>query len=60
MKILTKLALATVILMTAFAGHAQTVRGYSSSNGTYVLPHYRSDFGSFGGFSSSVAGRIIF
>src|ERR1017187_4278533 len=53
MKILTKLALAAVILTTAFAANAQTVRGYVRSNGTYVAPSYRSSYGSLGGSSSS-------
>jgi hypothetical protein len=42
MKTLTKLALAAVILTTAFAVQAGTVRGYFRSNGTYVMPHYRT------------------
>ena len=53
MKILTKLALAAVILTSTFAAQAGWVSGYSRSNGTYVAPHYRSDSGSFGGYSSS-------
>ena len=53
MKTLTKLALAAVILTTAFAAQAGGVRGYTRSNGTYVAPHYRSDSGSLGGGSSS-------
>src|SRR2546426_12693827 len=52
MKALTKLALATLLLATAAAAPAQTVRGYFRSNGTYVAPHYRSDYGSLGGSSS--------
>ena len=42
MKTLTKLALAAVILASAFAANAQTVRGYFRSNGTCVAPHYRT------------------
>src|SRR2546426_8994734 len=42
MKLLTKLALATVILTTTFAAEAETVRGYFRSNGTYVAPYYRT------------------
>jgi hypothetical protein len=53
MKTLTKLALALVLIATAAAAPAQTVRGYLRSNGTYVAPHYRSDYGSLGGSSSS-------
>lgn len=53
MKTLTKLALSAVILTTAVATQAGTVRGYTRSNGTYVAPHYRSDSGSLGSGSSS-------
>jgi hypothetical protein len=42
MKTLTKLALAAVILTTAVAAQAGSVRGYFRSNGTYVMPHYRT------------------
>lgn len=42
MKTLTKLALAAVILTTALAAQAGSVRGYFRSNGTYVMPHYRT------------------
>ena len=42
MKTLTKLALTAVILCSAFAAQAGTVRGYVRSNGTYVMPHYRT------------------
>ena len=42
MKTLTKLALAAVILCSAFAAQAQVVRGHFRSNGTYVLPYYRT------------------
>ena len=53
MKTLTKLALAATILCSVFAAQAGSVRGYYRSNGTYVAPHYRSDYGSLGGGSSS-------
>lgn len=53
MKTLIKLVLATVILCSTFAAQAGPVRGYYRSNGTYVAPHYRSDYGSAGGYSSS-------
>jgi hypothetical protein len=53
MKILTKLILAAVILTSTFAAQAGWVSGYTRSNGIYVAPHYRSDSGSFGGYSSS-------
>ena len=42
MKTLKNLALAAVILCSAFAAQAGTVRGYVRSNGTYVMPHYRT------------------
>ena len=42
MKTLKNLVLATVILTTAVATQAGTVNGYFRSNGTYVLPHYRT------------------
>jgi hypothetical protein len=51
MKTLTKLALAAVILCSAFAAQAGWVGGYTRSNGTYVAPYYRSDYGSPGGYS---------
>lgn len=51
MKILTKLALAAAILCSSFAAQAGWVSGYTRSNGTYVTPHYRSDYGSVGGYS---------
>ncbi len=42
MKTLTKLALAAVILISAFAAQAGTVRGHFRGNGTYVAPYYRT------------------
>ncbi len=42
MKTLKNLALAAVILTTAVAAQAGTVRGHFRSNGTYVMPHYRT------------------
>ena len=42
MKTLTKLALAAVILTSAVATQAGTVRGHFRSNGTFVMPHYRT------------------
>ncbi len=53
MKILTKLAVAAVMLTTAFAARAEMVSGYFRNDGTYVAPYYRSDYGSLGGYSSS-------
>ena len=42
MKILSKLALAAVILTTAFAAQAEWVSGHFRSSGTYVQPYYRT------------------
>ena len=42
MKNLTKIALAAVMLSTAVAAQAETVHGYFRSNGTYVMPYYRT------------------
>ena len=53
MKTLKNLALAAVMLTAAVSAQAEWVNGYSRSNGTYVSGHYRSDSGSFGGYSSS-------
>jgi hypothetical protein len=51
MKTLTKLALAIVMLATTLAAHAGWVNSYTRSDGTYVSGYYRSDSGSFGGYS---------
>jgi hypothetical protein len=57
MKTLKKLALAAMILCSAFAAQAGWVSGYTRSNGTYVAPHYRSDSGSFSvGYSGGYSG----
>src|SRR6266545_2095500 len=42
MKTLTKLAFAAVMLTTAFAAQADWVSGHFRSNGTYVMPYYRT------------------
>ena len=42
MKTLTKLALAALILTAAVSTQAETVRGYSRSNGNYVNSYYRT------------------
>ena len=47
MKILTKLALAAVILCSAFAANAQWVSGYVRSSGTYVQPYFRTPANGF-------------
>jgi hypothetical protein len=51
MKILTKLALAAVILCSTFAAQAGWVNSYTRNDGTYVSGYYRSDSGSLGGYS---------
>jgi hypothetical protein len=51
MKNLIKLALAAVIFCSTLAAQAGWVNGYYRSNGTYVHPYYRSDYGSLGGYS---------
>ena len=51
MKLLTKIALTIALLTTAGTSQAEWVSGYVRSNGTYVAPHYRSDY------DSSDAGR---
>ncbi len=65
MNTLTKLALAAVVLTTAAAAPAQTVRGYVRSNGTYVAPHYRTpangtvyDNQSYRGYPSQQPGYV--
>ena len=42
MKTLTKLALSALMLITAFAAQADWVSGHFRSNGTYVMPYYRT------------------
>jgi Flp pilus assembly pilin Flp len=49
MKTLIKFALAAVMLITTLTAQAGWVSGYYRSNGTYVAPYYRSDYGSVGG-----------
>ena len=46
MKILTKIALTIALVTTVLTSQAGTVRGYYRSNGSYVAPHYRLDYGS--------------
>jgi hypothetical protein len=42
MKTLTKLAVAIAILTSVATTQAETVGGYFRSNGTYVMPYYRT------------------
>ena len=51
MKTLKNLLLSAVIACTALAANAGWVNGHYRSNGTYVAPYYRSDYGSLGGYS---------
>src|ERR1039458_5664013 len=60
MKILTKFALAAMMLITTLTAQAGGVRGYYRSSGTYVAPSYRSAYGSVGrsyGYSSGYVYR---
>ena len=57
MKTLTKLVVVAAFLTVALTVHAGSVNGYYRSNGTYVAPSYRSDYGSAGGDSSSYVYR---
>ncbi len=52
MKTLIKFVLAAILLASTVITQAGPVRGYYRSNGTYVAPHYRSDYGSLGSASS--------
>ena len=63
MKTLTKFALAAVMLITTLTAQAGWVSGYYRSNGTYVAPYYRSDYGSVGGsysHSSSYSSGYVY
>ena len=42
MKTLTKLVLAAMMLTAAVSAKAEWVSGYNRSNGTYVMPYYRT------------------
>ena len=56
MKTLIKFALAAAMLISTLTAQAGWVSGHYRSNGTYVAPYYRSDYGSLGrsyGYSSS-------
>jgi len=48
MKTLTKFALAAMMFITTLTAQAGWVSGHYRSNGTYVAPYYRSDYGSVG------------
>jgi hypothetical protein len=61
MNTLIKLVCMAALLTTAVVGRADWVTGYFRSNGTYVAPYYRSDYGSLGGYSgysSSSSGYV--
>src|SRR5258707_11158240 len=51
MKALIKLACMAALLITTTVTRADWVSGHYRSNGTYVAPYYRSDYGSLGGAS---------
>ena len=53
MKTLIKIVLAVALMLTGITSQAGSVRGYVRSNGTYVAPHYRFDYGSLGGTARS-------
>ena len=52
MKTLIRFALAAILMASTVVTQAGPVRGYFRSNGTYVAPHYRSDYGALGSTSS--------
>ena len=58
MKTLIKFALAAVMLITTLTTQAGGVKGYYRSNGTYVAPYYRSDYGSAGSSCGSSSGYV--
>jgi hypothetical protein len=61
MKTLTQIALAALVLCSACAAQAAEVSSYFRSNGTYVAPYYRSDYGSISGssgYSGSSSGYV--
>jgi hypothetical protein len=63
MKILIRLIVTAAVLVTSFAAQAGGVSGYYRSNGTYVAPYYRSDYGSLGGsygHSSSYSSGYVY
>jgi hypothetical protein len=53
MKTIVKFLLGLVILTSAVSTRAGQVSGHFRSNGTYVAPYYRADYGSLRGYSSS-------
>ena len=58
MKILTKFALATMMLITTLTAQAGWVSGHYRSSGTYAAPYYRSDSGSVGRSYGSSSGYV--
>jgi hypothetical protein len=49
MKMLIKLVFVAALLFCGLTADAGSVRGYYRSNGTYVAPYFRSNYGSVGG-----------
>lgn len=45
--VLTMFLVAGLLVLTPTADGATRVRGYYRSNGTYVMPHYRSNYDSY-------------
>src|ERR1035441_3350370 len=58
MKILTKFALAAMMLITTLTAQAGWVSGHYRSSGTYVPPSYRSDSASVGRSYGSSSGYV--
>ena len=58
MNILTKFALAAMMLITTLTAQAGWVNGYYRSNRTYVAAYYRSDSGSVGRSYGSSSGYV--
>ena len=58
MQILTKFALAAMMLITTLTAQAGWVSGHYRSSGTYVAPYYRSDSGSVGRSYGSSPGYV--
>jgi hypothetical protein len=58
MQILTKFALAAMMLITTLTAQAGWVSGHYRSSGTYVAPYYRPDSGSVGRSYGSSSGYV--
>jgi hypothetical protein len=58
MQTLRKFALAAMMHITTLTAQAGWAGGYYRSNGTYVVPHYRSAYGSVGHSCGSSSGYV--